>query len=152
MHATQTASALRGFPSSACALLTGCCDISIKPSTQPAVGGNHVADFLYLHIKHDTRGRYGFPSVCDGVGHHKPGAAPPLQAAVVPQIQDEPLLPFMSAGEEHRQRGEVLSCWASSQASAGAGERERMTEKKLNIITSYQVRNKEKEERNKETS
>lgn len=120
----QTASDLRGFPSSACVLLTGCCDISIKPSTQPAVGGNHVAGFLYLHIKHDTWGRYGFPSVCDGVGHHKLGAAAPLQAAVVLQIQDEPLLPFMSAGDEHRQRGEVLSCWASSQASAGAGERE----------------------------
>lgn len=33
----------------------------------------------------------------------------------------------MSAGDEHRQRGEVLSCWTSCQASAG-GERERTTE------------------------
>lgn len=37
-------------------------------------------------------------------------------------------LPFMSAGDEHRQRGEIVSCWASTQASAGFGERMRERE------------------------
>lgn len=115
--------------------------------------GKHVADFLYLHIKHDTWGGQGESRQLPGSPVCVMGSdttAPPLHAGVVLHHSRTPADWGRAIFTIHvcRWWGEVLSCWASRQASAGDGERMTESGSQMELSMqprSVQVRNEEKQ-------
>lgn len=141
---------------------------SKPPDNQQSSGRNHVPNFPVFthqtrHLGRSQRGRRLPGSPLCVIGSDTPDWEQLHCCKLVlfynvhasQQIQDEPFLPFMSAGNEHRQRGEVLSCWASGQASAGDGERMTESGSQMELSMqrcSVQVRNEEKSRKSKDQS